>query len=160
MELLLAMRVVRGSSADIFHDLPARRAYKLFRRARNDASNRVTRRIFAAESRSYRILEQHPELQRHAPRFFGEYTVTSVRGRQGVSQSSRYLLDCCYSVEWLNGDDLKVFGVPAKSRPAILALMHRFEAVGIQYMADASVFDWNEPFRAKFIDFATSDAAA
>ncbi len=67
---------------------------------------------------------------------------------------------CCYSMERLAGEDVKVFGVPEPYFDAIFELMERFEAAGIGYMADASVFGWEDPSTAKFIDFALYDVIA
>src|SRR5215208_3795156 len=120
MVLRLEQRLMRGSSADLFADLEAQRVYKLFRRVANERSNRVTRGIFDAECRAYELLRSHPELEKRAPEYFGRVVVTAVRDRSGRNRRSHYLLDCCYAIQFLLGEDVKMFGVPEDALPAVV----------------------------------------
>lgn len=78
----------------------------------------------------------------------------------GVDVGGGYLLDCCYVIERLTGEERGAFGVPEERLPEVYRLLEAFEEAGIGYTADASVFGWENGKTLKFIDIATRDVRA
>jgi hypothetical protein len=147
-------RIAEGSFADVFAIPEQGTVAKLFRAAEDPGLIREVLDVYGAECAAYEILGEHTDLAVHAPEYHGPVAVETVEDDTGFDWSPRYLLNCCYVMERLEGPDVSVFEV-TEEFPHVLALMGAFQAVGIAYVSDASVFGWDEPLRTKLIDFAT-----
>lgn len=154
MHLRAEDRIAEGSFADVFAIPEQGTVAKLFRAAADPALIRETLDVYGAECAAYEILGEHTDLAVHAPEYHGQVAVEAVEDDRGFDWSARYMLNCCYVMERLDGPDVSVFEV-SEEYPHVLALMAAFQAVGIAYVSDASVFAWDEPRRTKLIDFAT-----
>lgn len=159
MQLRAENRIAEGSFADLFVIPEHGQVAKLFRRANDPGLVREALDVFGAECAAYDILGTHVELAVHAPEYYGQIAVESVEDDGGFEWSGRYLLNCCYVMEHIDAPDVGVFEV-AGEFPHVLALMTQFQAVGIAFVTDASVFNWHDPALTKLIDFATRDASA
>jgi hypothetical protein len=151
-------RIGFGAYADIFF-LPSStppQVVKVFRRKVRDASGQAVRALYQAEVSAYERAHTVPELSAMVATYFGPYAVTEVRG-SSTDLSPYYHLGCAYAVERLSGQEVKVAAY--KDYDWFSDLMDKFEAHGIGYAADASLFpSSDETF--KIIDIATHDAAA
>ena len=157
IQLSLRDRLVRGSSADLFAPPRSGRIFKLFRKPASTRGQKLSQRIFSGEVAAYERACANSGLRGHIPQFFGTTAVAKVLGRVNQDVSYRYLLECCICIERLPGKDRKLFGVPDPHLGPVLSLLERFNAAGIAYVADASVFGWMNPSSMKFIDFAIVD---
>jgi hypothetical protein len=146
-------RIAEGSFADVFAIPDQGTVAKVFRSASDPGLIREALDVFGAECAAYEILGEHTDLAVHAPEYHGQVAVESVEDDTGFDWSPRYMLNCCYVMERLEGPDVGVFEV-TQEWPHVLALMAAFQAVGIAYVTEASVFGWEEPRRTKLIDFA------
>jgi hypothetical protein len=154
MHLRAEDRIAEGSFADVFAMPEQGTVAKLFRAAADPGLIRETLDVYGAECAAYEILGEHTDLAVHAPEYHGQVAVEAVEDDTGFDWSPRYMLNCCYVMERLEGPDVGVFEV-TEQWPHVLALMAAFQAVGIAYVADASVFAWQDPQQTKLIDFAT-----
>jgi hypothetical protein len=148
-------RIAEGSFADVFVIPEQGTVAKLFRAASDPGLMRETLDVFGAECAAYELLGEHTDLAVHAPEFHGQVAIESVEDDRGFDWGPRYMLNCCYVMERLEGPDASVFEV-SDAYPHVLALVAAFQAVGIAYVTDASVFGWQEPRTTKLIDFATT----
>jgi len=161
---LKTTRCERGAFATVVIDRDNQRAYKLFKNNRHpdysgednfdDERNKL---VFAAETEAYKIIATIPDLQKHAPEFFGIQKIDRVLNHEESDISSHYLLDCCYCMRLCGGNDKK-YGqcrLPYIDEFARLMVQH-----GIRYVIDSSVFNPDSESDFVFIDFATRDAAA
>jgi hypothetical protein len=115
-------------------------------------------KTFASERDAYTILSQLPALARWAPRFEGIFTVAHITGANGNSISHRYLLDCCYGLEYIpHGPSRKLQAFLGGGHPHLDDAVVRFKAAGIAYLRDASVFLPEDPMAFKIIDFAVRE---
>jgi hypothetical protein len=153
MQLRAEDRIAEGSFADIFVIPGQGTVAKLFRGASDPGLMQEVLDVFGAECAAYEILGSHTDLAVHAPEYHGQVAVESVEDETGFDWGFRYMLDCCYVMEQLEGPDMSVFEV-SEAFPHVLALVAAFQAVGIAYVSDASVFGWEEPRRTKLIGFA------
>ena len=154
MHLRAEDRIAEGSFADIFAIPEQGTVAKVFRAAADPGLIREALDVFAAECAAYEILGEHTDLAVHAPEYHGQVAVEAIEDDTGFDWSPRYMLNCCYVMEQLDGPDALVFEV-TEAWPHVLALMAAFQAVGIAYVSDASVFGWETPQTTKLIDFAT-----
>jgi len=100
----------------------------------------------------------YPRIRDHVPHFYGHVEVSDVLGENRDSIAGRYLLDCCYSLEYVNGNELKLgFYAGQACPPHIDKLLKHMEAAGIDYLLDASVFMPDHSKSFKIIDFATRE---
>jgi hypothetical protein len=155
----LADRLDIGAHADVFAPGDGR-IYKLFRIGRTDRDSRESRAAFAAEVQAYQIAGGTPGLADHIPAFFGTCEVEAVLGPTKGDLSAGYLLDCCYGMERLAGDERGAFGVSEDRLPEVYELLEALESAGISYVADSSVFGWEPGHVLKFIDIAVRDVRA
>jgi hypothetical protein len=147
-------RIAEGSFADVFAIPEQGAVAKVFRAASDPGLIREALDVFGAECAAYEILGEHTDLAVHAPEYHGQVAVESIQDDSGFDWSPRYMLNCCYVMERLDGPDVSVFEV-TETWPHVLALMAAFQTVGIAFVSDASVFGWEDPQRTKLIDFAT-----
>ena len=155
--LRLAWRRVRGRNADIF--IPGDgRVYKLFRRGGNPRATEVSRSAFKAETQAYIIAASTPSLACHIPEYFGVQPIAGVLDAVGRNGGHRYLLDHCYAIQQLTGEERAAFGVPDERLREVEDLLDEFDRCGVRYAADSSVFGWENREVLRFIDIATFDA--
>jgi hypothetical protein len=85
-------------------------AFKAFRSG-PDLPPRQTRegrrKVFENQCEAYRLLTNDPWLQGHCATFYGERSLVRIIGEDGEDDSSRFLLDCCYCLELLDGTEKK-----------------------------------------------------
>jgi len=145
-----------GAYADIFS--VDGKAYKLFKSGPEFPPRQTRegrRRVYASQVEAYSRAGCDPELSRHTARFYGPCVIEDVIGLDGNSIRDTYLLDACYAVEILIGDELKVTATEAVEKyPHITKARIAFERLGIQ-TSDASVFNYNDAEKFKFIDIET-----
>lgn len=155
-----------GAYADVFIDEQAGRVYKLFvsdsedgvQRSRSTAQlNLIRRENFMAEVEAYRIAEADPILSTHTPRFWGVTQAASVHDLSGRLVSDQYLLDACYVVQRLEGQDEKIDPRSDFAPAHIKAFAQRCKDLGIGYVHDWSAFNVADPEQFMVIDFATKE---
>jgi hypothetical protein len=140
------------SIVHVFED----RAYKLFR-SKPEVPPRLTedgrREIFIRQCQAYRVALSSGTIAKHIPMYFGTITVEDVIWKSGDSIKDRFLLDCCYVTELLDGPEHKVTdAVVLENFPHIAEERKRLEQYHIRTM-DSSVFYAYDQERFKIIDF-------
>jgi hypothetical protein len=97
-----------------------------------------------------------PCLKHHVATFHGRACVEDVIDMEGKSIKELFLLDCCYGLEILTGDETKTASKLTLSEIENFAHVKdaadKFRELGIS-VSDSSVFDAGDPGRFKFIDF-------
>ena len=78
----------------------------------------------------------------------------NVIGEDGLSLKDSFLLDCCYSMELLDGKETKFPTNYVETYSHLADAVRRFRNLGID-LTDSSAFDIDDPLRFKFIDFET-----
>ena len=132
------------------------RAYKLFR-SRPEVPPRQTREgrreIFNRQCEGYRVAASFAYVSAHIPQYFGNMVVEDVISTRGSSIKDDFLLDCCYVIERLVGQENKVTDdVVLEQWPHVFEERRRLESYRIRTM-DASVFNADDPTGFKLIDF-------
>jgi hypothetical protein len=167
LDLILGERARIGAFSRVFLDHENNRAYKLFKSERfgevfgkqdgerlADADRHA---IFQVEVEAFRIANETDELRPYVPKLFGLCSVRSVRDTEGNDLSAAFLLDYCYVLEFLQGDDKKFDDADAK---ATIGSWHdicaKFARHGINFICDASFFLLPSG-EVKLIDIATQD---
>jgi len=149
-------RIAEGSFADVFAIPEYGQIAKVFRSANDPGLVEGAMAVFAAECAAYDLLGEHIDLAVHAPEYHGPLDLDGVEDANGYDWSSRYLLDCCYVLERIEGPDVSVFEV-SEAFPHVLLLVAAFQQIGIAFVTDVTVFAWEDPARTKLIGFATDD---
>lgn len=162
MILRLSDKRSEGSYSHIFVVPGSNRAYKLFLNKQAPNPNPTAIRneerrqlVFEDEVKAYGLACSAPELKGHVPEFFGPQAVSNVLDNACNSIASRYVLDRCYSMEWVDGPVDKL-NQQKYRHPYLEALEKRFQNAGIWYTRDASVINAQDEQRAVLIDFGTS----
>lgn len=168
MILRIQDRKFTGAYSDIFLSADVTRLLKLFisgKHPRNisqwltkpehDEHRRAT---FASQSQAYEIAMQCASIRNHVPQYFGHVEVSGVWDADGKDVSDQYLLDCCYEVKYIRGEEVKLAvyrsgGTP----PHLVECVKAMLAAGIRYTLDASVLIADDADRFKIIDFATRE---
>ena len=159
MVLNLQNRFDVGGYSDIFGNDD--RVYKLYISATNPRCNHgrphhlenELRKInFQSELEAWEIVSNREDICELTPIFYGKVQIQSVVDQQYKDISDLYLLDCCYSLEWIKGNAQKFDSVSWKY-PEVIP---RFHCAGIMYTIDMSVFIIEG--KLKLIDFSTRDA--
>ncbi len=162
--LYLAHRFATGGFADLFSPPGANCVFKLFK-CRDQSGlpdplekdySLMRRAVCDSEIAAYCLLQSHADLARHAPKFFGRTTVSDVLNSEGHSTKHDYLLDCCYSMSRIEGQDEKISG-GREDLPHVAQLLGRFRQIGISYLLDCSAFFLGDPNRICLIDFGIED---
>ena len=171
MILRLAQRIDTGAYSEVFRSADGERLFKLFINGKHpsNVSQGLThpdhdgqrRRTFAAECEAYEIAMSHPRIRRHVPQFYGRVEVNDVVDQRGNSVANDYLLDCCYSLEYVSGNERKLGVYVGGEHPQHLAeLLKDMDAAGIGYLLDASVLMPEDSESFQIIDFATREIEA
>jgi hypothetical protein len=150
-----------GASADIFRPLGGSLAYKLFisvfhqtnvtQGLTDPQDHRQREMTFESECRAYEIAAQDVFLRVHIPGSFRRCEIADVV-EYGESVTTNYLLQCCYTMEYIEGVAVKLAAIEHLSH--IDDALRAFHHTGIAYTTDASVFLAEDPQKFKFIDFA------
>lgn len=158
MNLNYADIVGCGAYAKVFRI--ERRVYKLFKSEawEKGVPNAVRQKAFDSEMAAYEIAHKNESICRHTPVFYGTVAINSVTDLGGNDVSRRFLLDRCYSTEFIQGENQKV-GALGVEYPHINEIIRVMHACGIQFTQDASVFAAEDHRNFKLIDFATVDAS-
>lgn len=152
-------RISSGEHADVFLCDREKRALKLFRRP-PPAQNMIetccqfclTRKRFASEVSAYKRIS-NTTLVANIPTFYGARRITRVVS-SGADISINYLLDSCYELELIPGNDTKIRALQGTIACKVNALLQRFHQLGIRFTSDASCF-FLPSKEIKLIDFAT-----
>jgi hypothetical protein len=157
-----------GAYSDIFH-IENGRVVKLFisRNHRTNVNQELTtpehfkrardkrrQQTFVSEYEAYEIAMKDPFLRNHIPQFFGRVEISDVLDNEGRSVSDWYLLDCCYALEYIEGDDVKLSECRRRGWRHISELEEALQEAGISYLCDASLFMSDDVTSFKIIDFA------
>jgi hypothetical protein len=126
--------------------------------------NNYRRKVFESEVDAYSKVQNSEVLKKFTPKYFGTMKFNRVLNYQ-QDITCKYLPECCFSMEFIEGDDYKIIELMANSdlleeREMKLninfnALIQEFKENGILYMHDASVII-NESC-VKFIDFGANN---
>jgi hypothetical protein len=129
--------------------------YKLFR-SRPEVPPKQTlegrRRVYGDQCEAYRVACADTYLANRIAYFHGPAIVTDVLDAEGRTIKDAYLLDCCYAIELLDGEETKFPRNYRAQYPHVDSAIKRFEQHGID-IGDSSVFRICDPDRFKFIDF-------
>jgi hypothetical protein len=158
IEFSEAQRIGVGQFADVFQMQDASRVCKIYRALGSEKWREWAERINQQELRAYEIATATPALKDHTARCFGSASVSRVMSTSGDEISERYLLGTAIVLERLYGEEEKGAGLDPIQYPYIYELLDAFYAVGID-AGDASVFDYQAPKAAKFIDITTKYGA-
>jgi hypothetical protein len=157
--------IERGAYADIFRPRGTNLAYKLFVSGNHPTNvgqgltrpvdEERRRKTFLSECLAYERAAQHPFLCYHIPHSFHRPAVADVTDSTGVV-SHLYLLDCCYAMEYIDGDAWKLGEL--LDRPThIEQALQVFREAGIRHLSDVSIFYPDDSQNFKFIDFAIEE---
>ena len=167
-ELTLRMqnRIGFGVFSTVFRHPENGRVYKLFKeRDENDQLGDLgdqepilRRAAFNSEVSAYEIAMSIPSIRPLVPTFYGQVVVDKVLAVDGSDISDRYLLDCCYVIDFVEGPAPAKFTREIAAQHAHLqTLTATFEAHGINHWHDGAVFHAANPANTKVADFALKD---
>ena len=158
MILCLKNKIDDGGYSVIIKD--ENKVYKLFKNSINvkrlrSFEDKLINLVFNSEVDAYKITQNVKELQRYVPEFYGTVNVEKVEDENCKDVSNLYLLNCCYSMEFINGHFYKLF--LSNLSDEVQRVIKLFYDNGINYLEDSCVaFVSDTNFR--IIDFATNDA--
>ena len=158
-----------GGFADVFRHPDDGRVYKVFRRepqnnllgvgeGQGEHEPALRRAVFEAERNAYVIAIGVAAISPFVPTYHGITEVDQVLDAAGADISDRYLLDCCYVVDFVNGEVVDLTPNLVAQHPHLQAVTQAFVANGINHWNDGAVFHPANPAQTKIIDFATKDA--
>lgn len=107
---------------------------------------------FHAQCKAYELASGDAYLRDHVPTFFGCHFIEDVIDENGQSLKQYYLLDCCYAMEILTGEETKFPRNYQAQHAHLHDAVRRFDELGIN-VRDASAFQMTDPVAFKFIDF-------
>jgi hypothetical protein len=162
--------IALGAYADIFRPPGSTLVYKLFVSGKHPTNesqgltrpqdNDRRRNTFMSECEAYDRAAQHPFLRDHISQSFRRCVVEDVTGPAG-SVADRYMLDCCYAIEYIEGVPRKLGELFIESRPDhIRKALRAFREAGILHLTDPSIFFPDDPEKFRFIDFAIEEFPA
>jgi len=131
------------------------KAYKLFLSGppvppKQSREGRIA--TFHAQCRAYELASGDAYLRDHIPTFFGRQLIEDLIDENGQSLKRDYLLECCYAMEILTGEETKFPRNYQTEHGHLQRAISRFDELGIN-VGDASAFQMIDPVRFKFIDF-------
>lgn len=159
--------IASGAYADIFRPPKSLLVYKLFISGRHptNISQDLTRpeddgrrrKTCMSECKAYDRAAQHSFLCNHIAQSFCRCVVEDVTDPAG-SVADRYILDCCYAMEYIEGVPMKLGNLFIESRPYhIRKALTAFREAGILHLTDPSIFSLDDPEKFRFIDFAVEE---
>ena len=137
-----------GVYADVF-EIDGK-AYKVFKKG-YEHPWRTRVNVFQYQCEAYKIAASDSYLKDHIAAFFGPCTLEDVIDEAGASVKDQYILDCCYMVEVVRGNEAKVTSPEASMYKHIQRAIKRFDELGVK-VSDSSVFEPADSERFKFID--------
>jgi hypothetical protein len=144
----------KGAYAHVFQ--VADRAFKLFLRFPEFPSKQTEkgrRETFISQCEAYQRASFDLRLRKHIADFYGACIIEDVLDSRGQSIKEEYLLDCCYVMKLLSGEDKKFTTSGLREAPQYLWNAYtRFLHVGIN-LGHSSIFNADDADRFKFIDF-------
>ena len=117
---------------------------------REEVDDGARRLVFQDEVKAQEIVSGLPVLSRYTPEFHGVVRVERVSSSAGDDVSERYLLDCCYCMELIQGEATKLDQIDGDFGQ----IVSQFEREGIA-LGDSSCFFPDDPARIRFVDLAT-----
>jgi len=137
---------------------PEGRATKIFKRQK-DEDDEYVHKVFSSEVEAYKIVSEVEELRIITPTFFDKVDVSKVIDCNGNDISWKYLLECAYQMEYIDGEFIKVgYYLSRELRKQYEYIRELFCSHGIFYTKDASVLIDPESQKIKYvIDFSTWD---
>jgi hypothetical protein len=165
--LTMQHRIGFGAFADVFRNPHNGRVYKVFRKQQqNDSLNDdlgeyqpiLRRTVFNAEKAAYEIAANNHAIRPFVPTFHGVIEIGQVMDSDGNDISERYLLDCCYVVDFVDGEVTDLTQNLVNQHAHLRFLTESLALTGINHWRDGAVFHPSDPDRTKIIDFATKDA--
>lgn len=110
------------------------------------------KRVYLCQVEAYRRTAVDPELQSYLPTFYGPCAIDDVVDEGGKSVREDYLLDACYSLQVLEGQELKLVDPDVARRyPKVPFVRSQLKALGVETL-DASVFCLRDTFKIIDID--------
>jgi hypothetical protein len=157
--------VARGAFGDVFRRED--RAIKVFRWPKDMTGNRTadlrlvdrSRRVFRAERDGFLITSRSPTLRTHTPDFFGPVRIADIVDERGRSLAPFYLLDCAYSMSFVEGTAQDVLPACYQSYPHVATFIAEMNAMGVGRTDDMIGWCLDNPSHFVLPDFATYDAA-
>lgn len=128
------------------------RAYKLFLAYPSHHSEEKRRSTFQSQCEAYRRAGSDPDLTKHVAVFYGTCVIEDVIDKDGQSIKGNYMLDSCYVLEVLSGSHAKVLAV-RDEYSYVSDAYFAFQKKGFD-LADADIFNFDDPEWFKFVDFA------
>jgi hypothetical protein len=130
-----------------------------------EKTNEYHRKVFKSQINAYNSAQYSNLLLNHIPKFYGERKLDFVY-ENGIDVSNQFLLDCCYQIELICGEEGKLNllmnnkeicnQIEMKLNINLNSIVEEFHNNGIQYTLDAS-FIYND-LELKIIDFASEDS--
>ncbi len=162
--------IAAGAYADIFRPPKSKLVSKQFISGRHPTNitqgltrpedDERRRKTCMSECKAYDCAAQHPFLRNHIAQSFRRCVVENVTGPAG-SVADRYILDCCYAMEYIEGVPMKLGDLFIESRPHhIRKALTAFREAGILHLTDPSIFSLDDPEEFRFIDFAIEEFPA
>lgn len=159
-------RIGVGAFAEVFRHPQNGRVYKLFKQSDtgnllNDNSEHepgMRRLVFQAEREAYVIAMRSDAIRPFIPTYYGTCEVDQVIDDDGSDISDQFMLECCYIVDFVEGDDTKLTNNLVQQHEHLRQLTAAMVENGITYWNDGAVFHPADPARTKIIDFAVNDA--
>ncbi len=164
LKLRMQHQIGFGFFSTVFRHPYNGKVYKLFKvRGENDLldlgdQEPIRRRaVFKSEVAAYEIAMTVDAIRPLIPTFHGKVVVSQVLDAKGTDISDRYLLDCCYVIDYVEGDHAKFSRAIAAQYTHLQALTAAFEAHGIHHWHDGAVFNTADSALTKVVDFALKD---
>lgn len=109
-------------------------ATKIFKRS-HELSEDFIRRVFQSEVNAYQMLQEHPELLKITPIFYGPVRFESILDNdQGFPPATFLMADCAYQMEYI-----PVHFDKLGHHPLCAEITASFAKSGIKYLTDASI---------------------
>lgn len=163
MKLSLANVLSGGAFSCVFRQPGENCVYKLFKSSQHDERSKVepydnyARAVFQSEVSAYQIAMNSGSLRQYVPEFYDVVAIESITGDTLGYDTQKFLLDCCYKIEFIEGTAVKMADALCIN-PDIQGILNEFIPSGIQYVRDASVFYPKDLNKMKIIDFAVQDS--
>jgi hypothetical protein len=131
------------------------RVYKLFKDSPDPNLKARACRLFEAQCDAFERAAAHEFMSAYVPCFYGVSIIEDVIDSDACCIKERYMLDHCYAIEFLHGEEFKVTSDEVlHDFSDVFTVRERFESFGIN-TRDASVFLTDDPKVFKFIDIDT-----
>jgi hypothetical protein len=127
-------------------------------------TNEFRKKVFESEKQAYINIQNSELLKKFTPKYFGNKIIDKVTSNN-IEISSNYLLDCCLILEFIIGDDYKLYSLlsdEVKTKQlekkfflSINEIINSFIERDVLYTLDSSVIYNDIDF--KIIDFATKN---